>query len=160
DWICPVSSPPIRNGRLAVENGRIRPLPAAGTTDVFFSGCAIIPGFVNAHSHLELTILRGFLDDLPFTNWMTRLTRTKYDTLSRDEILLSSRLGAAEMIRAGVTCLGEVMDLGTSWDAMLEFGLQGVAYQEVFGPAREQAKDALDGLKKRVGLYRQNETDT
>src|SRR5262249_41030689 len=69
-------------------------------------------------------------------------------------------LGAVEMVRAGVTCLGEVMDLGTSWNAMREFGLQGIAYQEVFGPAREQATGALEELKKKVRAFRENETDT
>ena len=57
DWICPISSPPIRNGSIAVENGRIVPLPPEegqrdgaagdGLNRVRFPGCAIIPGFVN-----------------------------------------------------------------------------------------------------------------
>ena len=95
DWVCPVSSAPIPNGAIAVENGRIVGLPesAEGYARVSFPGCAIIPGFVNAHSHLEITILRGFLEDLPFSEWIPKLTRAKYQQLSRDEMLLSSRLG-------------------------------------------------------------------
>jgi len=161
DWICPVSSPPIRNGSLAVANGRITAVEAASGKDaVTFPGCAIIPGFVNAHSHIELTILRGLLDDAPFEEWIPRLTHVKYRVLSRSEMLLSARLGAIEMIRAGITCLGEVMDLGTGWEAMREFGLQGVAYQEVFGPAESQAGEALDGLKQKIESRRRDETDT
>ena len=170
DWICPVSSPPIRNGSIAVENGRIVPLllgedgarsaQGEGHNRVTFSGCAIIPGFVNAHCHLELTILRGFLDDLPFSAWIPRLTRAKYQQLTRDDLLVSARLGCLEMIRAGVTCLGEVMDLGTSWSAMLESGLQGIAYQEVFGPADSQADQALADLMKKVDRYRSESTAT
>src|SRR5947199_4472449 len=64
------------------------------------------------------------------------------------------------MIRAGVTCLGEVMDLGTAWQAMREFGLQGVAYQEVFGPAESQSDEALAGLGRSVDTYRKDETET
>src|SRR5262245_17972875 len=161
DWVCPASSPPIRNGRLAVENGRIVSLPASeGRSDVRFPGCAMIPGFVNAHSHLELTILRGFLDDFTFGDWIPRLTKAKYEELSREAMLLSAQLGAIEMLRAGVTCLGEVMDLGVAWDAMREFGIQGVAYQEVFGPAEEQAAAALQGLTIKVEAYRKDETET
>jgi cytosine/adenosine deaminase-related metal-dependent hydrolase len=159
DWVCPISSPPIRNGRLVVENGRVRER-SEGANVIRFPGCAIIPGFVNAHAHLELTILRGFLDDLPFADWVSRLTRTKYDVLSRDDMLVSARLGALEMLRAGVTCVAEVMDLGTGWQAMRDLRLQGVAYQEVFGPAPEQADEALAGLKKKIESYRQDETDT
>ena len=86
DWICPISSSPIRNGRLAVDNGKIIPLPRGegvraesapreglNPATILFPGCAIIPGFVNAHSHLELTILRGFLEDLSFTDWIPKL---------------------------------------------------------------------------------------
>jgi 5-methylthioadenosine/S-adenosylhomocysteine deaminase len=64
------------------------------------------------------------------------------------------------MARAGVTCLGEVMDLGTGLDAMREFGLQGIAYQEVFGAAEGQADEALAGLKQKVENYRKGETET
>jgi len=163
DWICPISSAPIRNGSLRVENGRIESVGAAppdGREAVRFPGCAIIPGFVNAHTHLELTVLRGFLDDLTFADWIPRLTQAKYRDLSRGDLLLSARLGAMEMIHAGVTCVGEVMDIGTSWHAMQEVGLQGVAYQEVFGPSTDQAVDALAGLRSKVETYRRDETDT
>jgi aminodeoxyfutalosine deaminase len=162
DWVCPVSSPPIRNGRLAVDGGVITTASANASSNdaIRFRGCAIIPGFVNAHTHLELTILRGFLDDLPFTEWIPRLTRAKYESLSRGEMLISAQLGAVEMLRAGVTCVGEVMDLGTGWEAMREFGLQGIAYQEVFGPAENQADEALTGLQRKIERYRQEETET
>ena len=169
DWICPVSSPPICNGWLSVNNGRILglgPLPLGegsreaageGSHRISFRGCAIIPGFVNAHAHLELTILRGFLEDLPFATWIPRLSRTKYQQLTRDEIRLSARLGAVEMLAAGVTCVGEVMDLGTSWEAMREFGLRGIAYQEIFGPADAQMEEALAGLQNKIETYRHDD---
>ena len=168
DWICPISSPPIRNGSLVVENGKIRsvaPRPRDGSGEashrIMFPGCAIIPGFVNAHAHLELTILRGFLEDLPFTTWIPRLTDAKYRQLNRDDMLLSARLGALEMLSAGVTCVGEVMDIGTGWHAMLEFGLQGVAYQETFGPAVSQMPEAFAALQERISSYRRDgETQT
>lgn len=162
DWVCSVSSPPIRNGRVAVDGDVISTAspPASSNDAIRFPGCAIIPGFVNAHTHLELTILRGFLDDLPFTEWIPRLTRAKYESLSRGEMLVSAQLGAVEMLRAGVTCVGEVMDLGTGWEAMRQFGLQGIAYQEVFGPAENQVDEALAGLKRKIDSYRQEETET
>jgi cytosine/adenosine deaminase-related metal-dependent hydrolase len=131
-----------------------------GPDRIALPGCAIIPGFVNAHAHLELTILRGFLEDLPFHQWIPRLTQAKYQHLTRDEMLVSARLGVIEMLAAGVTCVGEVMDLGVSWRAMREFGLQGIVFQEVFGPAEAQASEALDSLIKKIDNYRDNQTDT
>jgi cytosine/adenosine deaminase-related metal-dependent hydrolase len=163
DWICPVSAPPIRDGALAVEGekilgvGRERP---ANAQRVSFPGCAIIPGFVNAHAHLELTVLRGFLEDMPFDSWIPRLTTAKYQQLTRHDMLQSARLGAIEMLRSGVTCVGEVMDLGVAWQAIREFGLRGIAYQEAFGPAQNQAEQAMTGLRKKIEEYRRDENDT
>lgn len=165
DWICPISSPPVRNGRITVADGRITAVapgssPAPGLDVIRYPGCAIIPGFVNAHSHIELTIMRGFLDSAPFVDWIPRLTHTKYQVLTRSDMLLSARLGAAEMLAAGVTCLGEVMDIGTGWEAMREAGLQGIAYQEVFGPAESQVDESFDGLQRKVENYRQDVSET
>jgi 5-methylthioadenosine/S-adenosylhomocysteine deaminase len=163
DWICPVSGPPIRNGSLAVEGETIAGvLQENDRTDglIHFPGCAIIPGFVNAHAHLELTVLRGFLEDLPFDEWIPRLTRTKYERLTPGELLQSARLGVVEMLSAGVTCVGEVMDLGVSWQAMREFGLQGVAYQEAFGPAESQLEESMRSLRAKIEGYRRDETAT
>src|SRR4051812_9714080 len=164
DWVCPVSTPPIRNGSVAVEGGTIVGVlhenERREVKRLRFPGCAIIPGFVNAHAHLELTILRGFLEDLPFDMWIPRLTRAKYQQLSRDEILQSARLGVIEMLAAGVTCVAEVMDLGVSWQAMREFGLQGIAYQEAFGPAENHFVESLAGLRAKIDSYRNDETET
>src|SRR5215469_10763136 len=160
DWVCPVSSPVLAGGRIAVEGARFTPVPSNAENVVRFPGCAIIPGFVNAHSHIELTILRGYLDHLPFVDWIPRLTNARYNVLSGADMLASARLGALEMLRAGVTCVGEVMDLGMAWDVMREFGLQGIAYQEVFGPAEGQADDAMAGLTRKIESCRRDETET
>ena len=181
DWICPVSSPPIRNGQLAVQNGEISPLPPGeggrreararqgeasrkapgeGSNRVHFPGCAIIPGFVNTHTHIELTILRGFLENLPFPTWISRLTHTVLEELSQSDMVSSAHLGCIEMIGAGVTCLGEVMNFGTAWEAMRAYGLQGIAYQEVFGPAENQVEESLSRLRQKVEKHRRDETET
>lgn len=160
DWLCPASSDPLAGGAIAVENGRIVDvglLPPAADT-VRFPGCAIIPGFVNAHAHLELTILRGFLEDVDFFKWIRAVTVLKQQKLTVDDMRTSARLGVIEALAAGVTCVGEVMDAGVSWPAMIEYGLQGVAYQEVFGPSDAQADDAFKGLVAKVDSMRSLET--
>src|SRR5579872_4057054 len=113
DWICPASSSPIPNAAIAVDNGRIVSVGVGQKlhTDgehVRFPGCAILPGFVNAHAHLELTVLRGFLEDLDFITWIRTVIQSKQQKITRDEMLLSARLGAIECLNAGVTCVGEV----------------------------------------------------
>jgi len=164
DWVCPATSAPIRNGYLAVEGNRVVSL---GTDDLpqhvarhNFPGCAILPGFVNAHTHLELTLFRNLLKGLSFSDWIARLTRLKYQKCTPRTLKVSAQLGAAEMLKCGITTVGEVMDIGTGWEAMLEFGLHGVAYQEVFGPSESTAQEALQALQGKVSLHRQKETET
>jgi 5-methylthioadenosine/S-adenosylhomocysteine deaminase len=164
DWVCPATSPPIPNGAIVIENGRISAVGRAEELPdgkrVHYPGCAIIPGFVNAHAHLEISILRGFLEDLPFMEWILRLVRAKYQALSPEAFKVSAQLGAVEMLRAGITTVAEVMDIGAGWEAMREFGLQGIAYQEVFGPADSVAAESIKNLTIKVDRRRADESET
>ncbi|HZI50532.1 MAG TPA: amidohydrolase family protein [Terriglobia bacterium] len=164
DWVCPVDTQPIRNAWLAVEGKRIVSLGTGAlpgnAQHIAYPGCAILPGFVNAHAHLELTLFRGLLKDLPFAEWIAKLVRMKYQECTPDMLRASARLGAAEMLKAGITAVGEVMDVGTGWEAMLEFDLQGIAFQEVFGPAVSAADEAMAGLRAKVEGQRKQQTDT
>ena len=74
DWVLPVEGPPIEDGAVAVEDGRIA---GVGPATEFgagrrFEDAAILPGFVNAHSHLEYAVYAGFGDGLAdFSEWIS-----------------------------------------------------------------------------------------
>lgn len=154
-WVVPVSGAPLENGAVLLANGQIAGIGPADellrshpeTPARHFPNAALMPGFINAHSHLELTVLRGYLESLDFWSWIRSLTRTKYEVLSHEEIRLSALLGAVEAIRAGVTTVGDPMDIGASLDAVLASGLRGMLFQEVFSPKAAEADSAVQLLQ-------------
>lgn len=154
-WIIPISSAPIANGAVLVgEDGRIAAfgpdssVPEGG--DVLsrdLGDVAIMPGLVNAHTHLELMALRGLVQDRPFTRWITRIKKIK-DGLAADVYRAAARWGVLESFAAGITTIGDTGSSGEPARAIAELGARGVAFQEVFGPDPAQADGAMSELRR------------
>lgn len=161
-WVLPVTAHPIEHGVVAVDGGRIAwvgPRAAAPAGEGRDLGEAVLlPGLVNAHTHLELTALRGFLENLDFPRWITRLQAVKKAVFDRERFLDAARLGIAEGLRAGVTTYADTCDSGVSFDAMLEAGVRGIMYQEGFGPDPSVAGAALAELAAKIAGYRPRQT--
>jgi len=166
DWVLPMSSAPIRDGAVLVEAGRIAFVGAASAVTVTpgairtvpLGNAALMPGLVNAHSHLELTLLRGFLEGLDFRDWLGALTTIRRDLMSEGVLLDASRAGIREALRNGITCLADTTDSGAPLTAMREYGVRGVAYLEVFGPDPAQCDGAIAQLTARVLAARAYDT--
>ena len=162
-WILPITSAPIPDGTVAVLNGKIAYVgPAAHApkgTPVDLGDALILPGLVNTHTHLELTVMRGFLEDLSFVDWIGKLRRGRNEVLSTENLLDSARLGITEGIRAGVTTYADTCSTGVALQAMREAGVRGIMYQEVFAPAPEGAEAALADLVARIDNLEKETTD-
>lgn len=161
-WVVPISSPPIARGVVVVDGDRIAYVgPTDGAPegrDEQLGDVILLPGLVNAHCHLELTVMRGFLEDLDFRRWILRLTAARRAVLDRDALLDSARFGLQEGIRAGVTTYADTCESGVAIQAMREAGVRGVMYQEVFGPDPAQCEASIAGLRERVAGLRYLET--
>ena len=161
-WVVPISSPPFRDGTVVEDRGRIVYVgsrqSAPPGTDIELGNCALLPGLVNAHTHLELTVMRGFLEDLDFRSWIARLTKARRDMLSSEALLDSARAGIAEGLLAGITTYADTNDSSAPFHAMLELGVRGISYQEVFGPHPDQCAQSLGGLKQKVEALRGQES--
>jgi 5-methylthioadenosine/S-adenosylhomocysteine deaminase len=80
---------------------------AAETIDC--RGRVVMPGFVNAHTHVPMTLLRGLADDLRLDVWlMGYMMPVEREFVSPDFVTLGTRLGCAEMIRSGTTCFADM----------------------------------------------------
>lgn len=161
-WVVPIASPPIADGVVAVDADRIAFVGAIDEAppgeDVNLGDALLMPGLVNAHCHLELTAMRGFLEDLDFRRWIIRLTGARRAVLDRDALLDSARYGLVEGVQAGITTYADTCDSGVVAQAMREAGVRGVMYQEVFGPDPAQCEASMTGLRAKVAGLRYLET--
>ncbi|HEX5324231.1 MAG TPA: amidohydrolase family protein [Capsulimonadaceae bacterium] len=155
--VMPIDGPLIIGGEVVVDGDlivEVRPRSRLADHVIDFGQAILMPGLVNAHSHLEYTVLRGFLEDVAFFAWIRALTAMKAH-LSRADWEISAKLGALECIAAGITTIGDNTDAGVTALAAIESGLRAVVYQEVFGiDHREPVEPLITGLKDKVNALR------
>jgi cytosine/adenosine deaminase-related metal-dependent hydrolase len=156
DWVVPVEGPPLRNAFVAWENGRITEL-GEGRAERHHAGAVILPGLVNAHSHLEYAVYAGFGDGLAFARWILVHMERKAK-IGLPEMEAIARAGVADCLMSGVTTVGDCSFTGVSAPACAELGLRAIVYLEVFsrdgGTTRfETGRDLIAGsLSDRVRL--------
>ena len=168
-WVLPLSSEPLSDGAVVVKDqtilavGRKADLetrfPEAPVDDL--GDAAIIPGLINTHSHLELTVMRGFLEaeETNFLAWLKKLTLARLEKLTADDMYVSAAWGLCEAARSGVTCVGDASDSGLqSMRALRDSGLRGIVYQESFGPDPRLVEENFGTLKSKVAELREWET--
>jgi len=103
--------------------------------------------------------MRGFLEELCFSDWIGKLRRSRNEVLSADMLLDSARLGILEGLAAGVTTYADTCSSGVVMQAMKELGVRGVMYQETFGPDSASAEAAMAELDRRVSSLIGEQTD-
>jgi cytosine/adenosine deaminase-related metal-dependent hydrolase len=130
---------------------------APAGSDVELGEVILAPGLVNAHTHLDLTALRGQFEGLTFFEWIRALTKARA-AMSPEELLGSARAGIREGLRAGITTYADTAPNTAPFDAMLELGVRGIAYHEVFGPDPAQAEASMAELRSAISSMRSRET--
>ncbi|HMO80865.1 MAG TPA: amidohydrolase family protein [Pyrinomonadaceae bacterium] len=160
EHVLPISSDPIRNGAVAIDEGAIASVgpsdeiiarfPDAKIEDM--NEAAILPGFVNCHSHLEITGMRGALDSVEhdFRAWLLKLNGLR-ESMSDDDIDEAAYQGALEGAAAGVTCFGDIGRNGRAgFRALKRAGLRGIVFQETeFSPDNRTADEDFLKLAER-----------
>ena len=169
-YLLPISAEIIEDGAIALQGSEIlavdsqdelkKKFPEAKAEA--FGNAVIMPGLVNCHSHLEITAMRGFLDafDDDFSSWLLKLTKTRAEILTDEDIKISALFGALEGVKAGVTCFGDIGRLGVAGlEALKHAGLRGVVFQETdFAPDNSNAKESFQTLQEKFLELREAKT--
>jgi len=153
----PVTAPPITDGAVLVaDDGRIAAVAAhaqvpdpPGARRVEFPDAVLVPGLVNAHTHLELTHLAGRNPEREFSRWI-RTIRALKDATTPEEFDHSAEQGVRDCWMAGVTCVADTGSTGAPLRAMARLGARGIYYQEVFGPDPADRAASLAELQAAV----------
>jgi cytosine/adenosine deaminase-related metal-dependent hydrolase len=150
--VLPVEGAPIEDGAVVIEDSRIAAVGSASELGYgeHFADAAILPGLVNAHTHLEYAVYAGFGDGLAdFADWISLHVKRK-GRIGWDEFVAIARLGAAECLRCGVTTVGDASFSGAAALACAELGLRATVYLEVFGADPDAALARFETLRERA----------
>ncbi len=118
-----------------------------------YPGAVLLPGFVNAHTHLELTGLAGQLEEPDFFAWLLQVRRAKdatADATFRDW----ARAGVRDAWRHGTTTVADTGTSGAVALALTELGGAGVVYHEAIAPEPERAAATLASVRAAVERLR------
>jgi cytosine/adenosine deaminase-related metal-dependent hydrolase len=159
-YLLPVSTPPIAGGAIVTDNGRIiesgtlaelRGRYSAPVSD--FPGCVIMPGLVNAHSHLELTHfpswkLRKGVDYSPrtYVDWVIQVIKITR-ALTVDELVHSVREGINKSLECGTTTVGDILTDRSLLRVYQETPLSARLYFEAIGQDSEHCAALLHALE-------------
>jgi cytosine/adenosine deaminase-related metal-dependent hydrolase len=99
----------IADGRIAQIAPQIAPAPGVAVIEA--AGKLVAPGFVNAHYHSHDVMLKGMFEELPFDIWTMQTNSASYGVRSLKEIRVRTLIGAAEMLKNGITTVQDFLTL-------------------------------------------------
>ena len=159
-WVVPIADPPIRDGWVAIDRDRIAAVGRVGRADagaaIDLGSVAILPGLVNAHTHLELSYLR---DQVPpsrdFVTWIRGVVaaRRQQPDSTSFSVLQGIEEGIAEAVRCGTALVGDITNTLATFEPLTRSPLGGVVFYELIrfnapDPTAfvDQARRQLDAL--------------
>lgn len=160
-YVLPIATPHIENGAVLVRDDKIveigdfehlrRLHPDEPVKD--FGLAALLPGFVDLHTHLEYSAMRGLVDDLPYSSWKYQLLQKErqFTTQDWDD---SALLGAMESLQSGITTVADITGTGASGHAAQAAGLRAVIYREVATMDKHQVAGVMDRAAADIEAWR------
>jgi len=152
----------IKDGYIGIENGKISYIgdkkPQDADELIYLDNYLAIPGLINSHTHVAMTILRGLKDDVDLTTWLTKYIFPAESKLDPDDVYYGSLLGMMELISSGVTTLNDMYYFEERIaDATLKIGMRSMLSRGILDLVSEDrspetelknSNDFLNYLKK------------
>ena len=148
-WVFPVSGPPLERGIVVISGSDIVAVEPHGSrrADVDFGNAAIVPGFVNVHTHLDLTGACGLTPPTPdFTAWLRSVIAYR-KTRTPEQVDADIQAGIAECLRHGTTLLGDISSDGRSYEILGTTPLWSTAFFEMLGLSVEREDKAFENAQ-------------
>ncbi len=159
----------IENGGVAIKNGRIVAVDNMAAIDrnyaarevVNAAGKVVIPGLINGHTHVPMTLFRGLADDLDLQEWLTKyIFPAEAKNVDEEFVRVGTRLGLAEMIRGGTTTYCDMYYFEDAIaDETFKAGMRGVLGETIidFPVADNKTNEqAMAYVEKFVGAWKGN----
>ncbi|MDO5852242.1 MAG: amidohydrolase family protein [Methanobacteriaceae archaeon] len=150
----------INKGSILIENDKIKevnPNISVNDTDKVINAenKIVLPGLINTHSHLAMTLLRGVGDDLKLDTWLNDYIWPKEAKLTDELCYIGSKLAIAEMIKTGTTCYNDMyFHMDQTAKATKETGIRGlISYGMIDLFDEEKKKKELNISKKLIKDY-------
>ena len=144
-WVFPVAGPPLRDAAVTISEGRVVAVgdPPDDVPREDLGQVAILPGLVNAHTHLEFSDLAAPIGwpGIGLVEWLGIVVRHRANAPVLDRWRLEQ--GLRESIRHGVTTIGEIAQPGGNQDAYRDLPCDGTLFLELIAPRVERVATAL-----------------
>ena len=161
-YVLPITSEPFQHGAVLIRDGIIRDI---GSIDMLklrypdeevkdFGLAALMPGFVDLHTHLENSIMRGIVHDVPYTTWIMSVVE-KSAKMDVSDWYDSAILGGLEALSSGITCVADITATGAACTATQKLGMRSVIYREVGAMDKRRVDFAMRVAENDIMLWRE-----
>jgi cytosine/adenosine deaminase-related metal-dependent hydrolase len=154
DWILPIADEPIGGGAVTLDQGRIVSVGARdGSEDLALGRVAVLPGLVNAHTHLELSYLHGRIPPAPgFLEWVKPMLAARADRSGSDESAIrdATRSAIQSARDTGTSLVGDVTNTLAAVALLRDAQMPACVFHELLGFGGRNAEEQVAAARRAI----------
>jgi 5-methylthioadenosine/S-adenosylhomocysteine deaminase len=146
----------LENGAIAIQGDAIAAVDSTASIEATYEsgkvidarGALILPGLINAHTHMSMSLFRGLADDLSLDDWLNKyIFPAEHRYVTKDFVTWSTRLSLLEMLRGGTTTVADMYYFEEEVaEAAKAAGMRGVLGETLIGFPSPDSKTPADAL--------------